>query len=115
MLLRCTELQEPIKRFIQRLRPCSDDTDNADDDTEPHTNEQYDPLTDGLTDDDWDEVHELVAFLQAPYEMTKRLEGNNSSLKFGSIWQTLVNLQALWRLYTTKSEGNQSRHMTSAV
>jgi hypothetical protein len=112
MLLRCTELQEPIKRFIRRLRPSQDD---ANDDTEPHIDEQYNPLTDGLTDDDWDEVHELVDFLQAPYEMTKRLEGNNSSSKFGSIWQTLVNLQALWTLYTTKPEGNRSKYMTSAV
>jgi hypothetical protein len=67
MLLCCLELKEPIKRFNRRLRD-----DARDDDVD------YSPLTDQLSEDDWDDVKELVDFLQAPYEMTKRLEGNNS-------------------------------------
>ena len=84
MLLRCLELKEPIKRFNQRLRD-----DALDNDVD------YSPLTDRLSEDDWDDVKELVDFLRAPYEMAKRLEGKNGQSSFGSLWQTLPNLQAL--------------------
>jgi hypothetical protein len=110
MLLRCLELKEAIKRFIRRLWDKDDDnTSDASDDLD------YSPLTDKLTDDDWDDVKELINFLQAPYEMTKRLEGNNSQSGFGSLWQSLPNLQALWAHYTNAKECTQSRYMASAV
>jgi hypothetical protein len=64
MMLRCLELQEPIKLFIHKLRA---DESLAEDDMD------YSPLTDRLTDDKWDEAKELVDFLEASYEMTKRL------------------------------------------
>lgn len=57
-------------------------------------------MADKLTDEKWDEVDELVDFLQAPYEMTKRLEGNLSSSGFGLIWRTLIHLQAFRAMYT---------------
>jgi hypothetical protein len=110
MLLRCLELREPIKRFIRRLRN-PDDTPK----TTASATDKYDPLADSLTDDEWDEVKELVNFLEAPYEMTKRLEGNNSASGFGSLWQTLTNLQALWALYSTSSEPTNTKYFNSAV
>ena len=69
MMPRCLELREPIKRFIRRLRTES---------SENQSEATYDPLTYGLTEDEWDEVSELVNFLQASFEMTRRLEGSNS-------------------------------------
>jgi hypothetical protein len=104
MLLRCLELKEPIKRFNRQLR---DDVLND--------NVDYSPLTDRLSEDDWDDVKELVNFLQAPYEMTKRLKGNNSQSGFGSLWQTLPNLQALWVHYSNTKERPLSQYMASAV
>jgi hypothetical protein len=104
MMLRCLELKEPIKRFIRKL---SKATDFDNDDTAEEID--YSPLTDGLSDDEWDEARELVDFLQAPYEMTKRLEGNNSSSGFGSLWQTLTNIQALWAAYTEAIDRPHSR------
>jgi hypothetical protein len=83
MLLRCLKLKDSIKRFIRHLR--HEQPDELD----------YSPITDALSDDDWDDVTELVDFLQAPYELTKRLEGSTSVSGFGSLWQTLPNLQAL--------------------
>jgi hypothetical protein len=105
MMLRCLELKESIKRIIRRLK----NDGNV-------TNEAYNPLTDSLDDDKWDEVTELVNFLRAPYEMTKRLKGNNSSSRFGSLWQTLTNLQALWTLYSSMSERpHSSKYFEKAV
>ena len=80
MLLRCLELKDSIKRFIRHLR--HEQPDELD----------YSPITDALSDDDWDDVTELVDFLQAPYELTKRLEGSTSVSGFGLLWQTLPNL-----------------------
>ena len=97
MMLRCLELREPIKRFMWKLRATTTDNDFNNDDTIAAV---YSPLTDALTDEEWDEVDELVQFLQAPYEMTKPLEGNTSSNTFRSLWQTLTNLQALWAVYS---------------
>jgi hypothetical protein len=98
MLLRCLKLKPHINRFIRRLR----DDETFDEEADFH------PINDKLSDDDWDDVKELVDFLQAPYEMTKRLEGNNSGLGFGSLWQTLPNLQALWAHYSDAKERPQS-------
>jgi hypothetical protein len=104
MLQRCLELKESIKRFIRKLRTIDDD------------DSKYDPLTDSLSDDEWDEVIELVDFLQAPFEMCRRLEGDNSASGFGSLWQTLPNLQALWALYSTANERTtSSEYFSSAV
>ncbi|KAH3938518.1 hypothetical protein HBH98_249950 [Parastagonospora nodorum] len=105
MLLRCLELKPHIQRFNRRLREQQN----------PLNNEDYNPLTDALTDDDWDDVKDLVDFLEAPYEMTKRLEGNASSSGYGSLWQTLPNLQALWAHYTQASGLPQSQYMGSAI
>jgi hypothetical protein len=106
MLLRCFELKDTIQRFIRRLR--SDNSIVSD-------NLDYSPLTDSLTDDEWGDVKEFVDFLKAPYEMTKRLEGNNSCSGFGSIWQTLPNLQALWTHYMAATEVTHNEYLTSAV
>jgi hypothetical protein len=96
MLLRCLELREAIKLFIRKLR---NDEQLEQDDL------NYGPLTDAITDDEWDEVAELVDFLEVPYEMTRRLEGNNSNPGgYGSLWQTLTNLQILWVVYSEASE-----------
>jgi hypothetical protein len=112
MLLRCLQLKDPIKRFIWRLWEEAK-ANNNDDDLEH--NRDYSPLTDRILDNDWDDVKELVDFLQAPYEMTKRLKGNNSQSGFGSLWQTLPNLQALWTHYTDAKERTVSQYMVSAV
>jgi hypothetical protein len=98
MLLRCLKLKPHINRFIRRLR----DDETFDEEADFH------PINDKLSDDYGDDVKELVEFLQAPYEMTKRLEGNNSGSGFGSLWQTLPNLQALWAHYSDAKERPQS-------
>jgi hypothetical protein len=83
MMLRCLELKKHIQRFIRTLK--NDNEINSDD-------VGFNPLTHNLTDEEWDDVQELVDFLQAAYEMTKKLDGNNSNSGFGSIWQTLPSL-----------------------
>jgi hypothetical protein len=106
MMLRCLELKDHIQRFVQALK---NNNDFADDVT-------YDPLTNSLTDKEWDNAQELVNFLQAPYKMTKKLEGNNSSFGFGSIWPTLPNMQALWIHYTEATEHtHKSQSFNSAL
>jgi hypothetical protein len=92
MLLRCLELKDSIKRFIRHLRH------------EQPNELDYSPITDALSNDNWDDVTKLVDFLQAPYELTKRLEGSTSVSGFRSLWQTLFNLQALWAHYYEASE-----------
>jgi hypothetical protein len=105
MLLRCYELRQYINRFIRRLASY----EAADDDLD------YSPLTDTITEDDWDDVKALVDFLEAPYQMTKRLEGNNSGNGFGSLWQTLPNLQALWVHFEEACEQENSEFMANAI
>jgi hypothetical protein len=85
MLLRCYKLCQHINRFIRWLanHEAGDDKLN------------YSLLTDTITKEEWNDVKNLIDFLEAPYQMTKRLEDNNSSNGFGSLWQTLPNLQAL--------------------
>ena len=95
MLLRCLELRNPITRFMTRLQ--QQPSQRLDD--------EYNPLTDELSSEEWEGVQQLVDFLQAPVEMTKRLEGNNSTSGFGSLWQTLTSLQALWKLYSSTKTG----------
>ncbi|RMZ67784.1 transposase [Pyrenophora seminiperda CCB06] len=95
MLLRCLELRNPITRFMTRLQQ----------QPSQRLNDEYNPLTDELSSEEWEGVQQLVDFLQAPVEMTKRLEGNNSASGFGSLWQTLTNLQALWKLYSSTKAG----------
>lgn len=85
MLLRCRELKDPINRFIKEARRLRSN-DGGD---------GFDPLRDSLDDDEWDEVSELVDYLEMFYEMTRRLEGNASKSGYGSLWQTVVNLQLL--------------------
>jgi hypothetical protein len=73
MLQRCLELKESITRFIQRLR--TSDTDNN---SNAAGNNDYYLLTESLIEGEWDDVKELVEFLQFPYEMKKHLKGDNS-------------------------------------
>jgi hypothetical protein len=75
MLLRCLELRNPITRFMTRMQ--QQPLQRLDD--------EYNPLTDELSSKEWEGVQQLVDFLQAPVEMTKRLEGNNSASGFGSL------------------------------
>ena len=56
----------------------------------------YDPITDGLTSEEWFEVETLKYFYVKPYELTKALEGSNSKGGYGSLSQTIVNLQTFW-------------------
>ena len=53
IMLRCLELKEHVQRFTRTLKS----NDKADDDV------SFDPLTDGLTKEEWDNVQELVDFL----------------------------------------------------
>jgi hypothetical protein len=77
---------------------------------------EYDPHTDALSDLEWDEVEEIVDFLQPAYEMTKRLEGDNCVSGFGSLWQTLPNLQALWAHYDDANKcPHKSKFFATAV
>jgi hypothetical protein len=89
MILRCLEHKDAIRLFMRRSR-----------DEAAGSITTYSPLYNSLSDDEWDDVAELVAFLKTPYEIKKRLEGNNSSSGFGSPWQILINLQALWAHYS---------------
>jgi hypothetical protein len=108
MLLRCQELKKTIQLYVKAL--CQNTEIKKEDGSE------YNPQTDALTEDEWDEVEELVDFLQPAYEMTKRLEGNNSISGFGSLWQTLPNLQALWAHYdNTNNLTNKSKYFATAV
>ena len=97
MLLRCQELRGAIRAYQRQVR-----------DTNTHQASEIDKaaaeaLDDRITEDDWDEVNGLVDFLQEPYQLTKRLEGSNSQSGYGSLWQTIPNLQVLWSLYNEKS------------
>jgi hypothetical protein len=104
MLQRCLDLKESIKCFIPKL--CTIDDDNS----------RYNPLNNSLCNDEWDEVIELVNFLRAPFEMCRRLKGDNSASGFGSLWQTLPNLQALWALCSIANERtNSSKYFSSAA
>ncbi|CAI6331579.1 unnamed protein product [Periconia digitata] len=89
MLLRCEELQETIRKYFKALRT---DAATIDDD--------YDAATDALSGDDWDEVSAIIKVLQLFYENCKSLEGNTSQSGFGSLWQTIVNLQEIYEVLT---------------
>jgi hypothetical protein len=75
MLLRCLELRNTITRFMTRLqqRPLQ------------RLNDECNPLTDKLSSEEWEGIQQLASFLQAPVEVTKRLEGNNNASGFGSL------------------------------
>jgi len=111
MLLRCLELRNSITRFTTRLQQQASQ----------RVDDEYNPLTDELSSEEWEGVQQLVDFLQAAVEMTKRLEGNNSASGYGSLWQTLPSLQALWRLYddTRRSfnsdDNNNSEYFVAAI
>jgi hypothetical protein len=47
--------------------------------------------------------------------MTKWLEGNNSGNGFRSLWQTLLNLQALWVHFEEAGEQENSEFMANTV
>jgi hypothetical protein len=93
MLLCCLKLREPIKRFIRKMR-CKHLEDNITTSTDDALAD-YDPLTDAVTDEEWDEVAELAQFLEIPFEMTRCFEGSNIVSGFGLLWQSFTNLQYL--------------------
>jgi hypothetical protein len=108
MLLCCQELKKAIQLYVKALRQNTE--------IKKEDGSEYDPQTDALTEDEWDEVEELVNFLQPAYKMTKRLEGDNSISGFGSLWQTLPNLQALWAHYDdANNRTNKSKYFATAV
>lgn len=72
-----------------------DDEENDQPASRSSTSIPYDPLIDIITDDEWAEIERLSSFLIHFYEMTRRLEGNQSKSTFGSLWQTSTNLQHL--------------------
>jgi hypothetical protein len=105
MLLCCLELKEHINCFIRRLGGHEASNNNL----------HYSPPTHTVTEDAWEDVKALVDFLEAPYQMTKWLEGNNSGNGFGSLWQTLLNLQALWIHFKEARKQENSEFMANAV
>ena len=108
MLLRCQELKKSIHRYVKALRQKTE--------IKKEDGSKYDPQTDALTEDKWDKVEELVDFLQPAYKMTKRLEGDNSVSGFGSLWQTLPNLQALWAHYDdANNRTNKLKYFATTV
>ena len=108
MLLRCHELKKTIQLYVKALRQNTN--------IKKEDGSHYDPQTDALIEEEWDEVEELVDFLQPAYEMTKRLEGDNCVSGFGSLWQTLPNLQALWTHYNdANNRTNKSKFFATAV
>ena len=88
MLLRCFELKEAIQTFTRRWR------EKGNKEIDEITG--YDPLGDAISDEDWYEVKQLIGYLKPFHEMTVRLEGNMGTSGYGSLWQTLVNLQHLY-------------------
>ena len=55
MLLRYLELRDPIQRFIRKLRTQNHNSD-FDDDAVDDGQSMYNPLPDGLSDDEWNEM-----------------------------------------------------------
>ena len=104
-MMRCLEIWEPIQRFSRKLRAqkLSADSDKSAE-YETKAEAAYNPLTDFLTDGEWDETQELADFLEAPFQLMRRLEGSNGVSGFGSLWQVLLNLQALWNHYSEASK-----------
>jgi hypothetical protein len=101
ILLRCWDLREPISRFQRKYHTMYKSEEEFEDGT---SGAAYDPITDGLTPDEWFEVETLKDFLVKPYDLTKALEGSNSKGGYGSLWQTIVNLQTLWEHYNDHAE-----------
>jgi hypothetical protein len=102
MLNRCRELKPAVNKFIRACR--NDDGFDDDDDATANPAAKYNPLIDQLNDDDWEEVELIINFLEVPFQLTKAVEGNNSNNGFGSLWQTLVDLQTLWVHYNEYAE-----------
>lgn len=103
-----------FKRFIQTIRSeLLEDNITTSTDAAPA---EHNPLTTAVTDDEWNEVAELIQFLKIPFEMTRRLEGSNNVSEFGSLWQSLTNLQHLWLSYQSASEQpHTSEYLSSAI
>ena len=95
MLNRCRQLKPAIVKFVKACRH----EDGDDDSEESDATATYCPLKDHFSDDDWDEVDVIANFLGVPFQLTKAVEGNNSNNGFGSLWQTIVDLQTLWDHY----------------
>jgi hypothetical protein len=117
MLLRCLELREPVKSFQRKYQQQVKNNKefDAEDDSE---GQYYDPICNHLSDDDWLEVNKLINFLKVPYDLCKALEGNNSVSGFGSLWQTIINLQALWQHYeaaASRFDDKDDSYFASAV
>jgi hypothetical protein len=117
MLLRCQELREPIKSFQRKYR--QQVKNNKEFGTKDNSEGQYyNLICDYLSDNNWLEVDELINFLRVPYDLCKALEGNNSVSGFGLLWQTIINLQALWQHYKTAAsrfDNNNNSYFASAV
>ena len=112
MLLRCLDLRDSIRRFFKLARADSSTMGG-----------EYNPTTDSLSDDEWDEVHVMCEVLETFYKNTKSLEGNASLSGFGSLWQTIVNLQEIYAFLSGSDEASvhqidgflQSDYMVSGV
>lgn len=107
----CLELKMPISRFQPQLRTAAGmdeleeegwDGEGDDEDDEagqPATAANlplpYDPLTDTIPEEDWEEIERLTNFLVSLYEVTRLLMGKMSESGFASLWQTITNVQHL--------------------
>ena len=116
MLLCCQALRKPVKSFQRKHRQQvkNDKEFVSEDDGE---GQHYNPLFDTLSNNNWIEVDELIDFVRVPYDLCKALEGNNVS-GFGSLWQTVINLQALWQYYSEDAssfDDNDDSYFASAL
>lgn len=110
MLLRCLELRDTIRRFFK----CADSST---------MDPKYNPIFDMLSDDEWDEVRVMTLVMETFYKNIKSLEGNASSSGFGSLWQTIVNLEEIYTFLSGAEELSvhemdgfaQSEYMVSGV
>ena len=112
MLVRCSELRELIRAFQRKYwqtTKSEKDFHTEDDGDGSH----YNPILDALSDDDWLEIDDLIAFSKVPYDLCKALEGSDSVSGFGSLWQTIISPQSLWQHYNAAA--NISMTMTKAT
>ena len=63
-------------------------------------NDSYDLSQDALTDEDWQQVEQLVKILKPFVLATKRMEGDANSPgvegSYGALWESITNIELLY-------------------
>ena len=63
-------------------------------------NDSYDLSQDALTDEDWQQVEQLVKILKPFVLATKRMEGDANSPgvegSYGALWESIINIKLLY-------------------